>query len=74
MDNSEWGIEGVKFTTDYEFSPQRNYKKGLAFTFIGSFFFVIMVVFLLVFSSLIGVVSEVISEVEELEENLHDCG
>ena len=39
MDNSEWGIEGVKFTTDYEFSPQRNYKKGLAFTFIGSFFF-----------------------------------
>ena len=28
-----------------------------------------MVVFLLVFSSLIGVVSEVISEVEELEEN-----
>ena len=69
MDISEWGIEGVKFTTDYEFSPQRNYKKGLAFTFIGSFFFVIMVVFLLVFSSLIGVVSEVISEVEELEEN-----
>jgi len=64
MADSEWGLEGVLFTTDFEYSNKRNYKKGFVFTAIGSVFFAIVIVSLLVFSSLLGVVSEVISEWE----------
>ena len=64
MADSEWGLEGVLFTTDFEYSNKRNYKKGFVFTAIGSVFFAIVIVSLLVFSSLLGVVSEVISERE----------
>ena len=64
MIDSEWGIQGVVFTSDFEYSNKRNYKKGFVFTAIGSVFFAIVMVSLLVFSSLLGVVSEVISEWE----------
>jgi hypothetical protein len=68
IDNSEWGIQGVVFTTDYEYSTQRNYKKGVVFATVGSLFFAIIIVSLLILSSLLGVVSEIVSEIEELEE------
>ena len=64
MNNLEWGIQGVVFQSDKEYIVQRNYKKGLAFTFIGSFFIAIILVSLLIFSSLLSVVSEVISDWE----------
>ena len=70
MIDSEWGIQGVVFTTDFEYSNKRNYKKSFVFTAIGSVFFAIVIVSLLIFSSLLGVVSEIVPEIEELEEIL----
>ncbi|MDC3299817.1 trypsin-like serine protease [Euryarchaeota archaeon] len=64
MISSEWGIQGVIFSADHDFSSKKNFKKGFVFTIVGSIFFSIIVVFLLVFSILLGVVSEVISEWE----------
>ena len=62
--NSEWGIEGIDFAADFEYSDKRSFKKGFVFTAIGSVFFAIILVSLLIFSSLLGVVSEVISDWE----------
>jgi len=64
LDNSDWGIQGVIFSADHDFSSKKNFKKGFVFTIVGSIFFSIIVAFLLVFSILLGVVSEVISEWE----------
>ena len=64
MISSEWGIQGVIFSADHDFSSKKNFKKGFVFTIVGSIFFSIIVAFLLVFSILLGVVSEVISEWE----------
>lgn len=64
LDDSDWGVQGVIFSADHDFSSKKNFKKGFVFTIVGSIFFSIIVVFLLVFSILLGVVSEVISEWE----------
>ena len=62
MGDIEWGIQGVVFQTDKEFIVRRNYRKGLLFSVVGSLFMVIIIIFMLIFSSLLSVIPEIIDD------------
>ena len=62
MNDLEWGIQGVVFQSDKEFIVRRNYRKGLLFSVVGSLFMVIIIIFMLIFSSLLSVIPEIIDD------------